>query len=342
MIEHELADLIVGSSPVMRRLRETIASVGPTRLPVLILGPTGAGKELVAHGLHLASGRSGAFEPCNVSTLSPALFESVVFGHVRGAFTGAVHTSCGHLVKANGGTMFFDEIGALALETQPKLLRALDGYGFRPVGAARDCASDFRLVSATNEDLPAMVNTGRFRLDLWHRLAGVTLRVPSLSARLEDLPELTEHLLASRSAGNAKRRQVTGDALGALHRHTWRGNVRELAITLERACSFSHGGAIDAAHIEAAIDHFDGIARTHALRKVGHQRLLAALRETGGDTLRAAHLLGISRPTVYRQLQSLGMTARGWRDTIKTDCAWGESSSVQDLDDLERPLDHLT
>lgn len=312
MIEQKLAEFIIGNSAVIRRLRETIVRVGPSRLPVLILGPTGAGKELVARGLHLASGRSGSFVTCNVCALSPSLFESAVFGHVRGAFTGAIRDSRGHLADANGGTMFFDEIGGLALESQPKLLRALDGYAFRPVGAAQDRQSDFRLVSATNDDLPAMVKTGRFRADLWHRLAGITIVVSPLSARLDDLPALVEHLLARR-VDEGRHQRVSSTAVDALRRHQWTGNVRELSLTVERAALFADGNVIDTSHVEAAIECAFTSSRPHGLQKTTHDKLIAALSETGGDTQRAAELLGISRPTIYRQLSSLGLTARRWR-----------------------------
>lgn len=318
MIEKSLAELIVGSSAVIRRLRETIARVGPSRLPVLILGPTGAGKELVAHGVHLTSRRSGSFVTCNVCALSASLFESAVFGHVRGAFTGAVRDARGHLADANGGTMFFDEIGGLLLESQPKLLRALDGYAFRPVGAPQDRTSDFRLVTATNDNLQAMVTAGRFRVDLWHRLAGVTVHVPPLSARIEDLPELCEHFLTRQMGVQYHRRSISESALGVLRVHPWRGNVRELALTLERAALFADGSVIHATHVEAAIDRAGAAAPPHALQKVAHEKLIAALTETDGDTLKAAHLLGISRATVYRYLHSIGLTARRWRNGAAT------------------------
>lgn len=313
MIERKLEEFIIGSSAVMRRLRERIARIGPSRLPVLILGPTGAGKELVARGLHLASGRSGAFVTCNVSALNPSLFESAVFGHVRGAFTGAVRDCRGHLADANGGTMFFDEIGGLAPECQPKLLRALDGYGFRPIGASQDRQSDFRLISATNDDLSGMVRTGRFRADLWYRLAGVTIAVPPLSARLDDLPALTEHVLARRGQTEIQQ-SVSAAALEILRLHEWTGNVRELSLTIERAALFADGSLVDATHVEAAIECASLAMRSHGLRKATYDQLIAALSATGGDVQQAARALGISRPTIYRLLQSFGLAARRWRN----------------------------
>src|SRR6185312_7386809 len=313
MIENQLKALIVGNSAAIRRLRDTIARVGRSKLPVLILGPTGAGKELVARGVHLASGRTGKFETCNVCALSPGLFESEVFGHVRGAFTGAVADKRGHLVTANGGTMFFDEIGALALESQAKLLRALDGYAFRPVGASQDRQSDFRVVAATNEDVPALVAEGRFRDDLWYRLAGITLRVPSLSARLEDLPDLVQHLLTRRSGHSSRQMTVSASAMVALQGHSWDGNVRELAVTLERAALFAEDNIIDATQVIAAIETVS--KRVHGLQKTTRGQLIAALRTAAGDVGMAAQLLGVSRPTVYRHLAALGLRARRWRNS---------------------------
>lgn len=328
MIEKMLEELIIGSSPVMRHLRETILRVGPTRLPVLILGPTGAGKELVARGLHLASGRSGSFESCNVCALNPSLFESAVFGHVRGAFTGAVRDARGHLADANGGTMFFDEIGGLVLESQAKLLRALDGYGFRPVGATRDCRSDFRLVSATNDDLRGMVNAGRFRADLWYRLTGVTVHVPPLSARLDDLADLSEHFL-TRGSEHADRQYVTNAGIQVMRAHSWSGNVRELSLTLERAALFATGHVIDGAHVAAAIDYANAGAPSAPADRARREKLIAAMNASGGETRAAAQLLGVSRPTLYRHLSAVGLIARRWRD--------GSSASHSFLDDVVGP-----
>jgi two-component system NtrC family response regulator len=311
MIERQLKELIIGRSAAIRRLRDTIARLGPSKLPVLILGPTGSGKELVARGLHLASGRTGKFEPCNVCALSPGLFESEVFGHVRGAYTGAVGDKRGHLVEANGGTMFFDEIGGLSLESQPKLLRALDGYAFRPVGASHDRESDFRVVTATNEDVPAMVAAGRFRADLWYRLAGMTLRVPPLSARLDDLPDLVDHLLAHPADRSSPQQTVSASAIVVLQAHAWEGNVRELAATLQRAALFAEGNVIDATHVITAIQTVS--KRTHGLQKVTSDQVVSALDSASGDVGLAAQLLGISRPTIYRYLAALGLTPRRWQ-----------------------------
>jgi DNA-binding NtrC family response regulator len=287
--------------------------VGPSKLPVLILGPTGAGKELVARGLHLASGRTGKFETCNVCALSPGLFESEVFGHIRGAYTGAVRDKRGHLVDANGGTMFFDEIGGLGIESQPKLLRALDGYAFRPVGASQDRQSDFRVVTATNEDVPAMVARGRFRADLWYRLAGITLRVPALSARLDDVPDLVEHLLTRPSGESRRVQSVSTSAIRALQAHAWGGNVRELAVTLERAALFADGEIIEGTHVIAAIQ--TASKPVHGLQKATGDQVISALDSAAGDVSVAAHLLGVSRPTIYRHLAALGLTPRRWHSS---------------------------
>src|SRR5678816_48003 len=171
---------LIGDSFPMQRLRALIARVAPTNVPVLIEGATGTGKELVAAMLHRLSGRGGAFVPFNVCALPDSMFEDALFGHVKGAYTGAAGDTLGYLREANGGTAFFDEISGLALGLQPKLLRAIETRTIRAVGSSRDVTSDFRVVAATNECLDELVDAGRFRADLNHRLSGLVLTVPTL------------------------------------------------------------------------------------------------------------------------------------------------------------------
>src|SRR5689334_2690200 len=187
--------LLIGASQPMQQLRALVIRASRSRLPVLIEGPTGAGKELVARALHMGSGRSGDLIAFNVCAIAESVFEDALFGHVKGAFTGAMRDVAGYLAEANGGSLFLDEINGLPLASQAKLLRASVTGLFRPVGAQRDRTSDFRLIAATNDDLASAVAAGSFRRDLLYRLSGLTISVPALSARLDDLPELVQHFL---------------------------------------------------------------------------------------------------------------------------------------------------
>ena len=285
----------------MRELRALIARVAPTRLPVLIEGPTGSGKELVAAQLHCASGRTGSLVAFNVCAIGETMFEDALFGHVRGAYTGAIGESMGFLREANGGTAFFDEISGLPLPLQAKLLRAIETGVFRPIGAARDARSDFRPIAATNDDLSELVREGRFRADLWHRMSGVVLRVPALVDRIDDVPVLARHFLG----GGAS---VTDDAMAALMTRAWPGNVRELRQVLEAASVFGNG-VIDATAIDAAVANRG--ARTPknspARSLAERSELVAVLESAAWDTSRAASELGIHRATMYRRMKRHGI-----------------------------------
>jgi len=292
---------IVGESAPMRELRALIARVAPTRLPVLIEGPTGSGKELVAAQLHCASGRTGSLVAFNVCAIGETMFEDALFGHVRGAYTGAIGESMGFLREANGGTAFFDEISGLPLPLQAKLLRAIETGVFRPIGAARDARSDFRPIAATNDDLSELVREGRFRADLWHRMSGVVLRVPALVDRIDDVPLLAHHFLGAAA-------RVTDDAMAALMSRAWPGNVRELRQVLEAASVFGNG-VIDATAIDAAVANRG--ARTPknspARSLAERSELVAVLESAAWDTSRAASELGIHRATMYRRMKRHGI-----------------------------------
>ena len=244
----QIAELLVGDSEVMIELRRLILQFAPTRIPMLLVGPTGAGKELVASALHLASGRRGAFVAFNVCALPDSMFEDALFGHVRGAFTGASNDSPGYLREADRGTVLLDEIGGLAVSAQMKLLRAIETGVFRPVGAARDQRSDFRLISATNEDLSERSSAGGFRMDLLHRLGGFVLRVPPLSTRPSDIPLLMRHFARSNRGGPL---EFHTDAMDSLKAYWWPGNVRELKRAAERLAVLARRGRGDPADREA-------------------------------------------------------------------------------------------
>jgi DNA-binding NtrC family response regulator len=296
--------LLIGQSPAMHRLRADIVRYGALRLPVLIEGPTGSGKELVARGLHLASRRSGALVAFNVCAVPDTMFEDAMFGHVRGAFTGASSDSDGYLAEANGGSVVLDEINGLSQTSQAKLLRALETGEFRPVGARRDRRSDFRLLSTSNVELAGAMNAGQFRPDLYFRLSGLTLTVPPLRQRVSDLPELLQHFLADYGDNE---HQVEPSAIEALADHTWPGNVRELRHVVARALSMADRRPLDAESILGAITHQDA---TSSPTRAADERaeLVALLSRYRWDTERVAKDLGVHRATVYRRMQRHGLT----------------------------------
>ncbi|HMC56657.1 MAG TPA: sigma-54 dependent transcriptional regulator [Gemmatimonadaceae bacterium] len=297
---------MIGDSLAMRRLRATIEAVAPTRLSVLIQGPTGAGKELVAAALHALSGRRGAFVPFNVCAISDSMFEDAMFGHVRGAFTGAVSDAFGFLREADGGTVFLDEVSGLPVGAQVKLLRAIDTGIFRPVGARADRRSEFRVVSATNECIDDMVDAGRFRTDLLHRLGAVVVHVPALRERPEDIPPLARHFLETVGKGHV---HIASQAMDALTGHDWPGNVRELRHVMEWSAAFS-GPELTRDAVRAALSQRR--SREARVDDGAHER--AAIRDVldrhRGNADRAAEELGVHRATLYRRMKRLGVEVR--------------------------------
>jgi DNA-binding NtrC family response regulator len=295
-------DVLIGETPAIRMVRDMVARLASKRIPVLVHGPTGAGKELVAHSLHLRSGRTGNYVPFNVCAIADTMFEDTLFGHTRGAFTGAVAESPGYMAEADGGTLFLDEIGGLGMAQQMKLLRALETGQFRPVGASRDRRSNFRLVSATNEDLPALVDEGRFRADLLHRLSGITLQVPPLRDRRDDIPLLVHHFLAAAFAGQPVR--VSPGAMAALCDHDWPGNVRELRNALERISALVDFPEITATDVALALQP---ATLTSPQRSAARDDLLQALEACEWDPQRAARALQVHWTTVYRRMRRYGI-----------------------------------
>lgn len=300
----------VGTSGAMRALLELINKVARSPLPVLISGETGTGKELVARAVHAASGR-GAFVAVNCAALPEHLLESELFGHERGAFTGADRTRPGLFEAADGGTLFLDEVGDLPSPLQPKLLRALEEGEIRRVGATRPTTVDVRVVTATNRDLDEEVAGGRFREDLYWRLNGLGLHVAPLRERSADIPLLADHFLDRIAADPAQRSRFTSETMALMVAYPWPGNVRELRAVAERAATLSDarqlgpeslpdrvrkGGMIRATIAEAAVRHL-------SLREVERAYLMEILRMTGGNKSRAADILGLDRKTLYRKLQ---------------------------------------
>jgi DNA-binding NtrC family response regulator len=305
--------LLVGESLPMRRLRELIATVAPTRIPVLIEGETGAGKELVAAALHGGSRRDGGFVAFNVCALGESMFEDALFGHVRGAYTGAAGESLGFLREANGGTVFLDEISGLPTTLQAKLLRAVETGVFRPIGSSRDARSDFRTIAATNERLDTLVDCGRFRADLAHRLSGIVLAVPSLAERVDDIPILARHFAqCARDLHSTNQVVITRDVERALQARPWRGNVRELRQVVEAAMVFARG-TLDLDALEIAMTHRprgEVAGNVDALAEE-RQRMTAMLDGVRWDADQLASDLGVHRATVYRRAKRLGIRLSG-------------------------------
>jgi DNA-binding NtrC family response regulator len=272
---------------------------------VLIQGPTGVGKELVAKALHVASKRSGDLIAFNVCALADTVFEDALFGHVKGAFTGALRDAPGYLAEANGGTLFLDEINGLPLAAQAKLLRAVETGVFRPVGAQRDRTSDFRLIAATNDDLIAAVSEGSFRRDLLYRLSGLTIQVPPLTRRLEDIPVLIRHFVGENQDFGAAR--FLPEAIRRLARHDWPGNVRELKHVVDRVAVLCGARAVTGHDVSVAIGCDDLDIEPPDDHRFARQRLVELLERNHWNTARVAAECGINRTTVYRRMTRLGI-----------------------------------
>lgn len=304
-------ELIMGHSSAMRALRDAVRRAAPRNGPVLIEGPTGAGKELVAQGLHAESGRAGPFVPFNVAAIPEGLFESELLGHVRGAFSGAIRDRPGLLRRAARGTAFMDEVGELPLAAQAKLLRVLDTREVWPVGADSGERVDFRLVTATNADLTDAVASGRFRTDLLFRLRGILIPVPALWEHREDIPVLAAHFgrMVAAECGEADLVLSPG-ALRRLGAHSWPGNVRELRRVIEHAAFLAGGPFVSETHVlQALTPDTPGHGRsTHAgPGSAARCEMLALLDACGGDVTTVARLLGIDRSTAYRRIRRLGI-----------------------------------
>ncbi len=288
---------LIGRSPAMQRLFRLIQRIGPTDSTVLITGETGTGKDLTARAIHALSPRHARpFVALSCAAFAESLLESELFGHERGAFTGATERRAGKLELAQGGTLFLDEIGEVSPAVQVKLLRVLEERVFMRVGGTQPIRLDVRVIAATNADLEHLVAERRFREDLFYRLHVVPLVLPPLRERLEDLPLLAAHLLRQIAGGDHL--ALSQGALTRLAAHTWPGNVRELRNVLERAALLAEGLVIDAEHVQ-----FAGIARSgpvapqssRRLDQVEREAILAGLEATGWNKVAAARRLGIAK-----------------------------------------------
>jgi DNA-binding NtrC family response regulator len=289
----------------MQEITRIVERIGPSPTSVLIEGETGTGKELVAAAIHRASRRRGSFVALNCTAISPELFESELFGHTRGAFTGAHQTREGLFVSARGGTLFLDEVSEMPAPMQAKLLRALETRRIRPVGADEEIDVDVRLVAATNRDLAEVVRAGGFREDLYFRLNVVKVRIPTLRERSADIPELVAFFSRTLAAElNVPGYDFGKDEIARLQGQRWPGNVRELRNFVERTLllgcpPWESLGSRSAGDGAAAVD---GFPADWPLERVEQHHTLRVLRSTGGNKSEAARQLGISRKTLERKL----------------------------------------
>ena len=286
----------------MRQVKQLIRQVAPAQLPIVIEGETGTGKELVAQALHELSGRTGAFVPVNVSAYPDALLDGALFGHARGAFTGAHRDAHGLLEEARNGTLFLDEIGTLSPASQAKLLRAIETRTWRRLGEAVERKGSFRVVAATNEPLTELVRAGRFRADLAFRLRGLLVSLPPLRTRGADIVRLAAHFAGEQSISNGAVQGTSRDVIQVLRSYAWPGNVRELRSVMEASVQLSDAGGVSS---DTLLRFLPGGARSLA-PLVERAAVVDALTRTGGDPLRAAELLGVSRATIYRKVRLHG------------------------------------
>ena len=302
---------LIGDSHAMREVRDRIARIAPTDARVLITGESGTGKELVAAALHRGSPRAGGpFVRVNSAALPAGLVESELFGHVRGAFTGATDTRRGRFELAHRGTLFLDEIADLALDAQAKLLRAIESGAIERVGSEATVAVDVRVIAATHRDLALETRDGRFREDLFYRLAVLHIHMPPLRERPGDIPALVDHLLERvRRRQGLQAPRFTDDALARLARHRWPGNVRELANLCERLAILNPAGVIRPGDLEGLLDESSDPLANVALsdRLDGYERRLItdALRAAAGNIAEAARVLQTDRANLYRRMKRL-------------------------------------
>ncbi|HRT06103.1 MAG TPA: sigma-54 dependent transcriptional regulator [Kiritimatiellia bacterium] len=310
---------IIGTSPAMQDVFETIRQAAPTRATVLIQGESGTGKELVARALHQCSPRrDGPFVPVHCAALAPTLLESELFGHEKGAFTGATERRRGRFELADGGTLFLDEIGEIDPALQVKILRVLEERKFERVGGTETIHVDVRLVAATNRDLRARVAEGAFREDLFYRLYVVNLTLPPLRERAGDVVLLAQHYLKTLAEENGKKPMaISPEAMDVLQAYPWPGNVRELRNVIERMVVLGSGPRLTAADLPAAVRDggAGGLALAsrsgRVLRDAERQLIADALRRHQNNRTKAAQDLGISRRTLHRKLNEFGLRDPG-------------------------------
>jgi DNA-binding NtrC family response regulator len=310
---------IIGNDPAMRALAELIERVAPSSAAVAVFGESGTGKELVARAIHERSPRANnAFIPVNCAAISKELIESELFGHEKGAFTGAANARKGAFEEADGGTVFLDEIGELPLDLQAKLLRALESGEIKRVGASRPMHVDVRIVAATNRDLLAAARDGKFREDLYYRLCVIPLHLPPLRSRKGDIVPIAEHFLRM-YAPRGQTVKLTAAAAEALTNHTWPGNVRELRNVIHRALLLRKGPHVDVGDLsfDSRVDRATGLdlaefqpgmTLEQMLQRAERQFVEAALKKFNNNRERVARELGVARSTLFKRLKDWGLT----------------------------------
>ena len=303
---------IVGESPVMKEIFDVVQQVAPTRATVLVLGESGTGKELIAKALHQLSPRAKQpFVTVHCAALAPTLLESELFGHERGAFTGAHERRIGRFEQAQGGTLFLDEIGEIDATIQVKLLRFLGERTFERVGSNKTLTADVRLVAATNKNLEELVKAGKFREDLFFRLRVVEINLPPLRERTGDIPLLAQSFLREFAKENGKAlNDFTVDALEALMNFSWPGNVRELRTAIEHAVVLARGDRITSRDLPPSVKHGGAVepkilqGKDLTVKDAEKQLIIRALKETDGNRTHAAKKIGMSRRTFHRKLHA--------------------------------------
>ncbi|RME63308.1 MAG: sigma-54-dependent Fis family transcriptional regulator [Nitrospirae bacterium] len=322
---------IIGTSPKMQEVFSLIDKIADTDSTVLITGESGTGKELVARTIHYNSSRSeNNFVPINCGAIPKDLLESELFGHEKGAFTGAVSTRIGRFELANGGTIFLDEVGELAPELQVKLLRVLQEREFERVGGIKTIKVDVRIIAATNKDLESLVESGQFREDLYYRLNVIPLHLPPLRERKDDIPLLVEHFIEKHALNKGRQRpNISPEILGIFMQYHWPGNVRELENVIERLCILASGRNVEIQDLperlknlsgtkpSASISEIDvqeeieltpkGIDLNRVINEIETKLILQALEMTGGNKTRASKLLGLNRTTLIEKMKKKGL-----------------------------------
>jgi DNA-binding NtrC family response regulator len=324
-----MAHYLVGSSPRMKRIFDTIAKAAPSTGRVLITGERGTGKELIARAIHEQSRRKdGPFVKVNCAAIPGELIESELFGHEKGAFTGATQQRRGKFEQAHGGTLFLDEIGDMEVGAQAKVLRVLQENEIERVGGNDTITVDVRVIAATNKDLKAEINKGRFRADLYDRLNVVPIEVPPLREHKEDVPSLADHFVDQASAANGKRKLgLAPGALSLLMQHDWPGNVRELRNTVERLVIFANGPTLDEEDVLAALPgvktvrarYQRGASLKDLVASAEREIVLAALEANGNHIANTARELGLERSHLYKKMRALGINHRAGGDDGDSD-----------------------
>ncbi len=309
---------MIGRAPEMERLYRIVAKAAHSTHPVLILGESGTGKEMVARSIHFSGPlRDRPFIPVDCGSLVPTLIESELFGYVKGAFTGANQAKEGLLAIAEGGTVFFDEIGELPLDLQAKLLRAIQEKEIRPVGGTRQIPINVRILAATNRDLQQGVSQGSFRRDLYFRLNVLSLRIPPLRERRQDIPLLAAHVLERTSRESGQEQTLSDEALKAMLAYDWPGNVRELENCLERASALCSGPVIHVRDLPTVIHTAQSLMSSSSelgskimpMSELERNTILNTISQLNGDKLLAAKMLGIGKTTLYRKLKEYSVHA---------------------------------